>query len=122
MDNYGRIGLNQYPTKVNHTVAFRPHCQRVEVSPDTGSTYTPLLPTMSQPFGHPSSKRVAVVGSGCSGIAALWALKDTDHDVYLYEADGRLGGHTNTVQWRAGKYSAAVDTGFIVLNTATYRE
>jgi predicted NAD/FAD-binding protein len=67
------------------------------------------------------SKKVAVVGSGCSGIAALRALKGTQHDVYLYETDGRLGGHTNTLQWKAGKYSVSVDTGFIVLNTATYR-
>lgn len=67
-------------------------------------------------------KKVAIVGSGCSGIAALWALKDTEHDVYLYEADSRLGGHANTVQWKAGKYSVGVDTGFIVFNTATYRE
>lgn len=67
-------------------------------------------------------KKVAIIGSGCSGIAALWALKGTSHDVYLYESDGRLGGHSNTVKWKAGKYSVGVDTGFIVLNTATYRE
>lgn len=66
-------------------------------------------------------KKVAIVGSGCSGIAALWALSRTHHDVYLYEADSRLGGHTNTVEWKKGKYSTMVDTGFIVLNTATYR-
>ncbi|CAK7218744.1 Cytochrome c oxidase assembly protein cox11, mitochondrial [Sporothrix curviconia] len=65
-------------------------------------------------------KKVAVVGSGCSGIAALWALKSTCHDVYLYDAAGRLGGHTNTVDWRRGKYTTRVDTGFIVMNTATY--
>lgn len=66
------------------------------------------------------TKRVAIVGSGCSGIAALWALNRTHHDVYLYEAADRLGGHTNTVDWRSGKYTTKVDTGFIVLNTATY--
>lgn len=67
-------------------------------------------------------KKVAIVGSGCTGIAALWALNRTYHDVYLYEAADRLGGHTNTVQWKVGKYSTAVDTGFIVLNSATYRK
>ena len=67
-------------------------------------------------------KKVAIVGSGSAGIAALWALNRTFHDVHLYEAGDRLGGHTNTVQWKAGKYSTAVDTGFIVLNTATYRK
>ncbi len=66
-------------------------------------------------------KKVAIVGSGCAGIGALWALNRTHHDVYLYEAADRLGGHTNTVGFKHGKYKTAVDTGFIVLNTATYR-
>lgn len=52
----------------------------------------------------------------------MWALLRTNHDVYLYEAADRLGGHTNTVRWEKGKYSVGVDTGFIVLNTATYRK
>ncbi len=69
-----------------------------------------------------TGKKVAIVGSGCAGLAALWALKGSKHDVHLYEADGRLGGHSNTVTWTSGKYSVGVDTGFIVLNTATYRE
>ncbi|KAH7395751.1 hypothetical protein BKA64DRAFT_624677 [Cadophora sp. MPI-SDFR-AT-0126] len=75
---------------------------------------------MTQSAQVTSTKKIAVVGSGCSGIAALCGLKESGHDVYLYEADDRLGGHTNTVQWKAGKYSVGVDTGFIVLNTATY--
>ena len=77
---------------------------------------------MSHPVNPVSRKKVAVVGSGSAGIAALWALNRTYHDVYLYEAADRLGGHTNTVEWKKGKYSTAVDTGFIVLNSATYRK
>ncbi|KAI0518212.1 amine oxidase [Xylaria bambusicola] len=65
-------------------------------------------------------KKVAIVGSGSAGIGALWALNRTHHDVYLYEASDRLGGHTNTVEWKRGKFRTLVDTGFIVLNTATY--
>ncbi|KAL8750519.1 MAG: hypothetical protein Q9199_007012 [Rusavskia elegans] len=65
-------------------------------------------------------KKVAVVGSGCSGLAALWALKSTDYEVHLYEADERLGGHTNTVDFKNGGKTTRVDTGFIVMNTATY--
>ena len=68
-----------------------------------------------------SKKKVAIVGSGCSGIAALWALKNTDHDVHLYEAEDRLGGHTNTVSFKHGDRMVNVDTGFIVMNSATYR-
>ncbi len=65
---------------------------------------------------------MAIVGSGCAGIAALWALRTTNHNVYLYEAADRLGGHTNTADWDFDKYNVKVDTGFIVMNTATYRE
>ncbi|KAL8703089.1 MAG: hypothetical protein Q9201_003726 [Fulgogasparrea decipioides] len=68
----------------------------------------------------PGRKKVAVVGSGCSGLAALWALQSTDHEVHLYEADSRLGGHTNTVDFKHGENTTKVDIGFIVMNTATY--
>ena len=67
-------------------------------------------------------KRVAIVGSGCAGLAALWALNRSPHDVYIYEAADRLGGHTNSVEWTWGQNRTRVDTGFIVMNTATYRE
>ena len=67
-------------------------------------------------------KKIAVVGGGCSGIAVLWALQNTYHEVHLYEAKDRLGGHTNTVQYVHGNETVNVDTGFIVLNTATYRQ
>ena len=66
-------------------------------------------------------KKVAIVGSGCSGIGALWALKSTDHEVHLYEANNRLGGHTNTVTFEYNGKKTNVDTGFIVMNSATYR-
>ena len=69
----------------------------------------------------PSNKRVAIVGSGCSGIAALWALKGSDHEVHLFESEDRLGGHTNTVKFKSRKGIIDVDTGFIVMNSATYR-
>jgi predicted NAD/FAD-binding protein len=68
-------------------------------------------------------KRVAIVGSGCSGIGALWALKSTEHEVHLYEAASRLGGHANTVVFEGPNgREVNVDTGFIVMNTATCRQ
>ncbi len=66
-------------------------------------------------------KKVAIVGGGSAGIAALWALNRTHHDAYLYEAADRLGGHTNTVEWKQGKFKTLVDAGFIVFNSETYR-
>ncbi|MCJ1466032.1 hypothetical protein MMC07_004651 [Pseudocyphellaria aurata] len=65
-------------------------------------------------------KRVAIIGSGCTGIATLWALRSTSHEIHLYEAAERLGGHTNTVVFKNGEERINVDTGFIVMNTATY--
>ncbi|KAJ8105095.1 hypothetical protein OPT61_g10386 [Boeremia exigua] len=65
-------------------------------------------------------KRIAIVGSGVSGISALWTLRNAGHEVHLFEAADRLGGHTNTVTWRHKGLETPVDTGFIVLNTATY--
>ena len=69
-----------------------------------------------------SKKKVAIIGSGCSGLGALWGLKSTDHDVHLIESKDRLGGHTNTVQFRYENKVIKVDTGFIVMNSATYRQ
>lgn len=68
-------------------------------------------------------KKIAIVGSGCSGLAALWALKSTDHDIHLFEAESVLGGHTNTVSFKGPDgHDVNVDVGFIVMNTATYRK
>ncbi|MBX3568501.1 MAG: NAD(P)/FAD-dependent oxidoreductase [Rhizobiaceae bacterium] len=58
---------------------------------------------------------IAVVGSGVSGLSAAWLLSKR-HRVTLYEADDRLGGHSNTVDCRG----TPVDTGFIVYNEVTY--
>jgi predicted NAD/FAD-binding protein len=64
--------------------------------------------------------RVAVVGSGVSGLTAAHVLARS-HDVTLFERDGRLGGHANTVSvTTAGGRRIGLDTGFIVHNRRTY--
>ncbi len=64
--------------------------------------------------------RIAVVGSGISGLSAAWML-DRHHDVTLYERDVRAGGHSRTVDVAlGGGRSVPVDTGFIVYNETTY--
>ncbi|MFM2402155.1 MAG: hypothetical protein RL223_35 [Pseudomonadota bacterium] len=67
----------------------------------------------------PVRPRVAVVGSGISGLAAAWALRESA-DVVLYEADDRPGGHAHTVDLTLDGIRHGVDTGFLVFNHATY--
>lgn len=65
------------------------------------------------------SQRIAIIGSGISGMAAGWYLS-TQHEVTLFEADSRLGGHTATMEVEVDGRSYAIDTGFIVFNDWTY--
>ncbi len=63
---------------------------------------------------------VAVVGSGVSGLTASYLLHRT-HDVTLFEAQDRLGGHAHTHDVSASDGTDhAVDSGFIVHNDRTY--
>ena len=65
-------------------------------------------------------KKIAVVGSGVSGIVSAYLLQEK-YQVTLFEQNDYLGGHTNTVEITKGPDAGlAIDTGFIVLNDATY--
>ncbi len=63
--------------------------------------------------------RIAVVGSGISGMSVAYYLSDK-HEVTLFEASDRLGGHTATKHVEEEGKTIAVDTGFIVFNDWTY--
>ncbi|MGA3370971.1 MAG: FAD-dependent oxidoreductase [Terracidiphilus sp.] len=63
--------------------------------------------------------RIAIIGSGISGLAAGWYLS-RKHEISLFEKEPRLGGHTNTVMVENGGNPIPVDTGFIVHNDRTY--
>lgn len=63
--------------------------------------------------------RIAIAGAGISGLVCARLLA-REHEVTVFEADDRLGGHTQTidVEWHGERH--AVDTGFIVFNQHYY--
>lgn len=68
----------------------------------------------------PARPSVAVIGAGVSGLTAAYLLART-HDVTLFEAENRLGGHAHTHDLLDSRgRSHAVDSGFIVHNDRTY--
>lgn len=80
---------------------------------DIQKTSTQKQPTNTQP------KKVAVIGSGISGVSAAWFLSQ-EHQVTLFEKNPKVGGHTNTIELEIEGKTQPVDTGFIVFNTPNY--
>ena len=73
-----------------------------------------MIATLSAPVR--TGQKIAVIGSGITGLSTAWLLSQA-HDVHVFEADSRIGGHANTVATPAGDQ---VDMGFIVFNRLTY--
>ena len=63
--------------------------------------------------------RIAVIGSGISGLGSAYLLKD-HADVHVFEKASRLGGHSHTVDADFNGTMVPVDTGFIVYNPLNY--
>ena len=62
--------------------------------------------------------KIAVVGSGISGLSAAYYLSK-NHHVDLFEKDDHFGGHSYTLDLNLDK-KISVDIGFIVFNYETY--
>ncbi|MEX5629237.1 MULTISPECIES: NAD(P)/FAD-dependent oxidoreductase [Pseudomonas] len=63
--------------------------------------------------------KIAIIGSGIAGLTSAYLLSRR-HDITLFEAGDRIGGHTHTVNVTVEGKPYAVDTGFIVFNDWTY--
>lgn len=63
--------------------------------------------------------KIAVIGTGISGMGAAWLL-NRQHEVTVYERNDYIGGHSNTVEVKFPDRTIPVDTGFIVYNERNY--
>ncbi len=63
--------------------------------------------------------RIAIVGAGIAGLTSAYYLCRR-HEVTVFEASDRIGGHARTVRTRAGGQDVAVDAGFVVFNETNY--
>ena len=63
--------------------------------------------------------KIAIVGTGISGLTAAHLLHG-EHEITVFEAEPRLGGHTHTVTVDGPGGRQSVDTGFIVYNDRNY--
>jgi uncharacterized protein len=63
--------------------------------------------------------KIAVIGTGISGLGAAYLLH-RDHDLVVYEKNSYVGGHSRTIDIPVAHGSMAVDTGFIVFNDWNY--
>ena len=63
--------------------------------------------------------KIAIVGTGVSGLVAAHLLH-REHEIAVYEAAPRLGGHTNTIRVDSAGETDWIDTGFIVYNDRNY--
>lgn len=64
-------------------------------------------------------QKIAIIGTGIAGMGAAHFLKD-EYDITLFEKNGYVGGHTNTVTVDENGTPIHIDTGFMVFNQVTY--
>lgn len=66
------------------------------------------------------NKKIAIIGTGISGLVCGYHLAKREYDITLYEAADYIGGHTSTSDVEYNGETSRIDTGFIVFNDRTY--
>ncbi|MDC6448291.1 NAD(P)-binding protein, partial [Alphaproteobacteria bacterium] len=69
-------------------------------------------------MNNSSQKKIAIIGSGISGISASYFLS-SKYKVHLFEKNSYFGGHTRTINVSTDN-DIPIDTGFIVYNNKNY--
>ena len=65
-------------------------------------------------------KKVAIIGSGISGLGSAFIALKNHHHVTLFEKNNYFGGHSNTIDISLHNQLFPVDTGFLVHNKLNY--
>ena len=77
---------------------------------------------MASPSSPVPSKKVAIVGTGCSSLCAIWALKQTEHEVHVFESSSHIGGYPDSAVWENPQHRrVSVDTRFSIFNETASR-
>lgn len=66
------------------------------------------------------NKKIAIIGSGISGLSMAYIARQNGLEVTLYEQNDYFGGHSNTIDLEINNKIIPVDTGFLVHNKITY--
>lgn len=66
-------------------------------------------------------ERVAVIGGGCTGITTFWALRNSAHDVHLFEASDSLGGRVKVLPFEHNGHRVDVNTNPPTFNAGASR-
>lgn len=74
---------------------------------------------MSDAMSPATRQRIAIIGTGISGMGAA-SILHPHHAITVYEKHARVGGHTRTVNAQTADGMIPVDTGFIVFNNRNY--
>jgi predicted NAD/FAD-binding protein len=64
--------------------------------------------------------KIAIIGSGVSGLSAAYLLNNSGHQITVFEKNDYIGGHARTIDISHQGKKNAVDTGFIVFNYRNY--
>ncbi|GAA0311081.1 NAD(P)/FAD-dependent oxidoreductase [Psychrobacter aestuarii] len=103
----------------------RPKLNAIKKLGKTLKTRSKAQPNEQAAESVPQKSRLAIIGSGVSGLTCAHYLNG-DYDVTIFEANDYIGGHVNTIDvalqtGKKGKVeTSAIDTGFIVFNERTY--
>lgn len=71
------------------------------------------------PARHNAFMKIAIIGSGISGLGAAYLLAP-HYDITVFEKNDYNGGHSRTIDVPTGNTQSPVDTGFIVFNNWNY--